>query len=108
MKKLLAALVAACAVSAALLAIPALAATRSVTVKDDRFGPTSLTVTRGTTVKWVWRGHRLHNVAVTSGPARFHSPNKTRGSFSRTLSKKGTYRLLCEFHPFMRMTIRVK
>jgi plastocyanin len=108
MKKLLAALAAACLVSAALLAIPALAATRTVTVKDDKFGPTSLTVTRGTTVTWVWRGHRLHNVAVTSGPSRFTSPSKTRGSFSRRLTKRGTYRLLCEFHPFMRMTVRVK
>jgi plastocyanin len=110
MKRLLAVLVAACVAGAALLAIPALAATKTVSVHDSYFGPKTLTVRKGTTVKWVWRSTRLaHNVVVRKGPQKFRSgaPKKS-GSFSRTLTRVGTYRLHCEIHPGMEMTLKVR
>jgi plastocyanin len=110
MKRLLAVLAAACVTGAALLAIPALAATRTVAVKDSYFGPKTLTVRKGTTVKWVWRSTRLpHNVAVRKGPQKFRSGNpKKSGSFSRMLRRSGTYRIHCEIHPGMDMTLKVR
>jgi plastocyanin len=110
MKRLLAVLAAACVAGAATLAIPALAATRTVTVKDSYFATTSLAVRKGTTVKWVWRGTRLpHNVVVRKGPQKFSSgAPKTRGSFARTLRRAGLYRIHCTIHPGMEMTVTVR
>ncbi len=105
MKKLLAALAAACLVAAALLAIPAFGATRTVTIKDYAFGPKTLTVAKGTKVVWRWTGHAPHNV-VSRG--NFRSPLKTSGTWSRTFRRRATYRIICEIHPSMTMTLRVR
>jgi plastocyanin len=108
MKKLIAA-GAATAVAAGAFAIPALAATKSVQVKDNVFVAKSITVSKGTTVKWVWKGKAPHNVTVTKGPAKFKSTTQVKGSFSKKLTKAGTYTILCTIHaPGMRMTIHVK
>jgi plastocyanin len=115
--RLLAVLAAACVTGAALLspaplrAVPAaLAATRTVDVKDSYFAPKTLTVRKGTTVTFLWRGtHLAHNVAVKRGPVRFRSgAPKKKGSFSRTLRVAGTYVLHCEIHPGMQMTLKVR
>jgi len=108
----LAVLLAALAVCAA-CAIPALAATSSVKIGDDYFvkdgkAPT-VTVKKGTTVKWVWTGVAPHNVSVTKGPAKFRSSIQSKGSFSKKLTKAGTYSIICTVHqPDMRMTLKVK
>jgi plastocyanin len=108
MKKLIAA-GAATALAAGALAIPALAATKTVQVKDNVFVAKRITVAKGTTVKWVWKGHAPHNVTVTKGPAKFRSTTQTKGSFSKRLTKKGTYTILCTIHaPGMKMTVTVK
>lgn len=93
--------------TAGALAIPALAGTTSVAVKDNFFSKKSLTIHRGTTLKWIWRGHAVHNVRVTRGPVRFHSPNKVHGSYSKMLTRKGTYTLVCTIHSGMQMKLRV-
>jgi plastocyanin len=107
MKKLVAGGVA--VVTAGALAVPALAATKSVQVKDNKFVAKSITVKKGTTVKWVWKGSAPHDVTVTKGPAKFKSSVKTSGSFSKKLTKAGTYSIVCTIHaPDMKMTIKVK
>jgi plastocyanin len=78
-----------------------------VTVGDDFFRPGRLSVRRGTTVRWTWRGRDVHNVTVTSGPARFRSRTQSEGTFSRRLRRRGTYRIVCTVHG-QRMTIRVR
>jgi plastocyanin len=83
------------------------ARTAGVSVKDDFFSPSSKTVTKGTTVKWTWRGRDPHNVTVTSGPARFASSTKTQGTFSKRLTRTGTYKIVCTIHS-MQMTLKVK
>jgi plastocyanin len=87
----------------AAFAAPALAATKTVAVGDNWFvknttGTPTVTVKKGTTVKWVWKGDSQHNVHAVSGPATFASALKTSGSFKRKLSKKGTYKLICDKH----------
>jgi plastocyanin len=110
MRKLLVAVLIAAA--SAVLATQALAATRSVKVGDDFFvrkgSVPTVTVKKGTTVTWRWTGKDMHNVAVTKGPARFRSSYKTSGSFSKRLTRTGTYTIVCSIHqPDMRMKLRV-
>jgi plastocyanin len=90
------------------LAVPALGATKSIALRDTFFSPKSVTVKKGTTVKWVWRGRLPHNVTVKKGPVKFHSSTKTKGSFSKKLTKRGTYRIVCTIHPGMNLTLKVK
>ncbi len=108
------ALLTAAALSAGALAAATLPAAdaapkgKTVIVKDNRFAPASVTVAKGATVKWVWRGKAAHNVSVSRGPARFTSPNKVGGSWSRTLTKKGSYAIVCTIHAGMKMSLTVK
>ena len=86
---------------------------RNVKIGDDFFvrngSVPTVSVKKGTTVKWNWTGHDSHNVVVSKGPAHFQSSLKTRGSFKRKLKKKGTYTIICSIHaPDMRMKLRVK
>jgi plastocyanin len=82
-------------------ASPGLGATR-IRVGDNYFvrasGVPTVKVDKGTRVKWVFRGDSPHNVKVSSGPVSFGSSNKTSGSFARTMTKKGTYRIYCSVH----------
>ena len=91
---------------------PAAAKPRNIKVGDDFFirssGVPVVTVKKGVTVKWNWRGHDQHNVVVQKGPTSFQSPLKTRGSYRKKLTKKGTYTIICSIHaPDMRMKIKV-
>jgi plastocyanin len=109
MKKYLAVLAAVAVAGVAALAVPALgAATKTVKVLDFKFTPTKLTVKKGTKVTWKWGGKIVHNVTVTSGPKKFHSATITKGTYSQTLTKPGTYKIVCTIHaPGMAMTIKV-
>ena len=93
----------------AVAAVTAYAATTTVTIKDDLFAPKSLTISKGTTVRWVWKGSSPHNVTVKSGPAKFASPTQRKGAYSKRLARAGTYRLYCTIHGARQsMTIKVK
>ena len=110
MRKLLVAVLIAAA--SAVLATQALAATRSVKVGDDFFvrkgSVPTVTVKKGSTVTWRWAGKDMHNVAVTKGPTKFRSSYKTSGSFSKRLTRTGTYTIVCSIHqPDMKMKLRV-
>jgi plastocyanin len=95
-------------VIALVAAAPAAARTRNVKVGDNFFRARSITVHKGTIVRWNWIGTNAHDVAVRRGPRRFHSAVKTRGHFSRRLRRRGTYKIVCRIHaPRMRMRIRV-
>jgi plastocyanin len=96
----------------AVLASQALAAGRTVKVGDDFFvrkgsAPT-VTVKKGTKVTWKWVGKDMHDVAVSSGPAKFASPYKTKGTYSKRVTKTGTYTIFCSIHqPDMKMKLKV-
>jgi plastocyanin len=95
-------------VVAAALSVPAMAAsTHTISVVDDRFSRTSLTVKKGDTVRWVWKGNRRHNVYQVAGPGHFHSPSQVDGTYRHRFTKRGTYRFQCTFHTPHKMTIKV-
>ena len=102
MRKLLAlSVLAAVAAVPALYAGSATSATR-VNVGDNYFvrpsGVPTVTVSKGTKVRWVWTGRDPHNVKVASGPARFGSSTMSSGSFSKKLRKRGKYTIICTVH----------
>ena len=97
-------------VAVAVAATMAMAATRSVSVRKSGskylFSPSSLSISRGDTVRWSWRGSVPHNVA---GPG-FRSRTASRLTYSRTFRRAGTFRVICQIHVGLgqRMTIRVR
>ena len=110
MRKLLVAMLIAAA--SAVVATQALAATRSVKVGDDYFvrkgSVPTVTVKKGTKVTWRWTGKDLHNLAVTKGPVKFRSSFKSSGTFSKRVTRTGTYTIVCTIHqPDMTMKLRV-
>lgn len=101
------------AVSALLVvAAPAVSKRKSVEVDDNYFvhkgAPRTVSVQKNDTVTWEWEGRNPHNVTVTRGPVKFHSRTKTSGSYSKKLTRRGTYSILCTVHaPGMRMKVKV-
>ena len=97
------------AATAAAAAVPAYAATRTVKVRDNSFGPSSLSAKKGDTIRFRWTGDNPHNVRAYKGPRKFNSGKPKRsGSYSKRFTVKGTYKILCDVHPGMRMTLRVR
>ena len=101
MRKLI--VLAAVVVSTAAIAVPAMAATKTVKVGDIWFiskaknhGTVKAKV--GDTVKWAWVGKFPHNVTVSSGPVKFKSKTLKKGSYSKKITKAGTYKIICTIH----------
>ena len=92
----------------ALAAVPAFAATRTVRVADNVFGPKALSARSGDTIRFRWVGDAPHNVTRTRGPRFTTIRNRRSGTVSRRLTRRGLYRLTCSIHPGMDMTIRVR
>jgi plastocyanin len=91
------------------LAATAFAATKTVRVGDNFFSPKKLTVTKNTTVRWRFVGDSLHTVTVTKGPVKFNSKALRSGSYSKKMTRKGTYRIICAIHPDeQKMTLVVR
>jgi plastocyanin len=91
------------------VAAPALAATRTVAVKDDVFSSKTLKISKGTTVKWVWQGKSFHNVtAVQGSPTQFRSKLQTKGTFTHRFTKTGKYTIVCTIHAQMVSTVTVR
>ena len=73
-----------------------------VNIGDNYFvrpsGVPTVTVSKGTRVRWVWTGESLHNVKVKRGPAKFKSPSMTSGRWSKVVRRRGTYTIVCAVH----------
>jgi hypothetical protein len=85
----------------AVFAASAPSATR-VKVGDNYFvrssGVPTVTVSKGTRVRWYWAGESRHNVKVASGPARFGSSTMKSGSYTKKVRTRGTYTIVCTVH----------
>jgi plastocyanin len=108
--RLLAAPLLAALVLAAALALPGQAASiKTVKIHDASFKPHTLTIGKGTKVRWKWTGSLPHNVTVVKGPQRFHSRTLSGSghTFTHRFTKRGRYVLECTIHLF-RITVRVR
>jgi plastocyanin len=108
MKRLIALL--AVAAAGAALAVPAFAATRTVEVGPRiRFGPQSITIHRGDTIRFRFTGRLFHDVHRRRGPAFRAIAVHRGGTFLRRFTRRGTYLLICRIHqPTMDLTVRVR
>jgi plastocyanin len=102
MRRIFLTLSAVLAAGATVAALPALASTKVVVVGDNFFGMDGhvhgVGVARGAVVRWTWTGRARHNVTVISGPQRFRSPTRRRGSFERRMTRPGRYSIVCTIH----------
>ena len=112
MRKLIA--VATVAVASAALAVPAFGATKTVKIGDVWFiskakNHGTVTAKVGDTITWKWTGKIAHNVKVSSGPAKFSSKTQKKGTFSKKITKAGTYKIYCGIHtaPAQSMILKV-
>jgi len=74
--------------------------TMEVKIDNFSFGPGTLTVPVGTTVKWTNRDDIPHTVVSTDGVFKSKVLD-TDEKFSFTFSKAGTYPYFCSIHPKM-------
>ena len=89
----------------------------TVLVADDIYDPVFLKVAKGSKVRFRWSAANVnvHDVALEDGPRRvdkddFQSEARINDyRFSPRFRKRGTYELICHFHPdTMKMTVKVK
>ena len=89
---------------------------RTVEVADNFYSPKKLTVNLRSRITWKWTEDAadVHDVKLISAPKGFKKfqtePGSAGFTYSKTLTKPGTYRFLCTFHEEdnMRMTIVVR
>jgi plastocyanin len=89
---------------------------KKVKVSDNFYSPTKVSITKGSSVNWVWSNTNFntHNVTLIKGPkgvkkAKFTSIDGARGlHFKRTFTTPGTYHFECTIHPFMNVAVTVK
>jgi plastocyanin len=86
---------------------PQPASTAEVKVDNFSFGPTTLTVTVGTTVTWTNRDDIPHTIVSTDKVFKSKVLD-TDEKFSFTFSKAGTYPYFCSIHPKMTGTVVVQ
>lgn len=91
------------------------APSKKVEVGDNFLAPAKLTVDSGTrmTFKWAAANANQHDVKLTSAPSgvkKWNSAVRTTDyTYRRTLTKAGTYKIICSLHPTqMRLSVRVR
>jgi Tol biopolymer transport system component/plastocyanin len=80
-------------------------ATTEIAVLDNRFDPTTVTVTVGSIVRWTNRGANLHS--TTSDAGHWDWTLVPGASFSARFLAVGVYGYYCKYHRAMGMTGRV-
>ena len=93
--------------------------TAKVTVNDFYFGPSSVKIKKGGTVKWIWSSlnSNPHDVHLKSGPKGLKNKSSysskttavTEAHWKDTFPTPGTYKFICTIHPTeMKLTVVVK
>jgi plastocyanin len=104
-------LVRACAIAAALAIALAFrtsglaGTTATVTIDNDAFNPTTITIAAGQTVTFTNRDDEAHTVTADD---RSYDSKPMRGTFRHRFTKRGRYAYHCEIHPFMHGVVIVK
>ena len=82
------------------------AGTKTIQLGDNFFKPKTVTVKKGTTIKFKFNG--FHNVEADGKAAFKNIPNRSSGTVNRKATKKGKFKLLCSIHDGMTMKLTVK
>jgi plastocyanin len=90
---------------------------KKVSVKDDFFTPSDVSVKKGGKVQWVWASDNFdtHNVVLKKHPKGVKARDYRSGDasvqykYTAKLNVPGTYTFICTYHPdVMQTTVKVK
>jgi plastocyanin len=83
------------------------ASSKSVTVKNFKFTPATITIHKGDSVAWRFKKDpKPHNV---TGKGGIRSAKKiSTGTYRKTFKKAGTYSYICTIHPNMKGKVVVR
>lgn len=75
------------------------ARTRTVAIEQVDFAPGTVRISRGDSVRWIWRDAPTPHNVRSRGSARFTgSGTKTTGRHTVRFTRAGTYRYVCTVH----------
>jgi plastocyanin len=78
------------------------ATVKTVSLKDIDFSPSSVSIRRGSSVRWQWRDGTVSHDVTSRGRNRFRSSEtKSKGTHTVRFTRTGTYRYVCTIHPNM-------
>ena len=77
--------------------------TMTVSIQDNKFVPSTINVSAGTTVRWVQDGVAVHDV---TGNGFSSGLLKSGETFEFTFSTPGTYQYECQIHTIGRAFMR--
>ena len=84
------------------------AAVSKITINNYAFSPSSITVTKGTTVTWTNKDVVAHTVTETDGKSGPKSGDLNQNqTYSFTFNQVGTFKYDCSLHPYMTGTVIV-
>lgn len=95
-------------VGVALAAPAAPASTRTVRLKDSFFSPARVTLSPGSSVRFVWAGVLSHNLKGSGVPRRYLNPAVRPKPVRVAFRRRGTFRYVCTLHTGMEMSVRVR
>jgi len=75
-----------------------------VSIGDDFYSQSNVTIVVGGTVTWTWTGSNNHS---TFSPGDWDSGEKPTGTFNRTFDSAGSFNYFCTVHPFMTASVTV-
>lgn len=76
-----------------------------MSLEPTTFEPAKVTIQVGERVVWKWKGGVQHDV---HGGDEFKSKLQSKGEFTHTFDKAGTFEYLCDVHPTtMKGTVEV-
>jgi plastocyanin len=73
------------------------ATSASVDIMDDFYAPRNVTITRGGSITWTWRGSNTHSVTSDNG-SELDSMLQSSGSYSHVFTQAGSYPYHCRNH----------
>jgi plastocyanin len=76
-------------------------------IDNFKFGPGTLTVTKGTAVTWTNDDDIPHSIVFGATGVRSKTLD-TEGAFTYQFDKAGTFAYICGLHPFMKGQVVVK
>jgi len=80
----------------------------TITIADNSFTPSDITVPLHTAVTWSWTGVNIHNVTFTAATGvPTDIGNRTSGNVSRTFDTAGTFQYRCTNHLGMTGSVTV-
>lgn len=77
----------------------------TVVVKNLKYAPATLTIDAGETVTWKFDDGRIPHDVKGDG---WKSPTQSKGTWTHTFAKAGSYDYHCTLHPYMKGTVEVR